>query len=441
MGVEVEHRRTTVMGHDRTKKAVRKPRSLSKRPASTTRSTLRETFLNARVALRELMVWFGVEAFAEMLEEDRTELCGAKHHPRSDRKAYRYGYDEGRVVLGGRQVAVRKPRVRSLRGRELELPCWKVANEKDPLEERVLEQMLVGVSSRQYARSLEPLPEELPTVGVSRSSFSRALVARTGRQVDAFLNRPLEGIDLPVLMIDGTNFGDHVLVTALGIDSTGRKHVLGVVEGSTESEEVGRSLLRNLLDRGLAVERARLFVIDGGKGIRKAIRTTFGAWALVARCRLHKLRNVAEHLPKSKRAWVKAAMRRAWGEQSVGKARGKLEALAAQLEEEHPGAAGSIREGLEETLTLIALGVGGSLLKTLYSTNPIESLLGRLKQVARNVKRWRGGKMAVRWAAAGLREAEKSFRRVKGFRELPGFIAALEAQVPASSSKSNEKAA
>jgi putative transposase len=414
---------------------------LSRRPASTTRTGLRGAFLNARIALRDLMVWFGVEAFAEMLEEDRTELCGQKHRPRADRRAHRYGYDEGRVVLGGRKVAVRKPRVRSLKGGELELPCWRRANEEDPFEERVLEQMLVGVSSRQYARSLEPLPEELPTVSVSRSSFSRALVARTGRQVEAFLSRSLDGIDLPVVLIDGTGLGDHVVVTALGIDATGRKHVLGVVEGSTESEEVGRSLLRNLIDRGLAVERARLFVIDGGKGIRKAIRTTFGSWALVARCQIHKLRNVAGHLPKSKRAWVKAAMRKAWVQDTVEKARGKLKALAEQLEGDHPGAAGSIREGLDETLTLISLGVGGSLRKTLYSTNPIESLLGRLKQVARNVKRWRGGKMAVRWAAAALKEAQKSFRRIKGYRNIPELIAALEAQAPASSGNLKEKAA
>lgn len=381
------------------------------------------------------MVWFGVESFREILEEDRTQLCGAKHRPQPDRTAYRHGHDEGRVVLGGRKVIVRKPRVRSVAGEELELPCWSRAKEEDPLQERVLEQMLVGVSSRQYGRSLEPMPEEVPSVSTSRSSFSRRLVARTSRQVEAFLSRPLGELDLPVILIDGKHFGEHVLVTALGVDSTGRKHMLGVVEGSTESEEVCRSLLRNLIERGLPVERARLFVIDGGKGLRKAIRTVFAGWALVQRCQLHKLRNVADHLPERKRAWVKAAMRKAWTQDSVEGARGKLNALADQLEADHPGAAGSIREGLEETLTLIALGVGGWLHRTLCSTNPIENIQGTLQRVARNVKRWRGGAMALRWAVAALAEAEKNFRRVKGYRDMPQLIAALEAQAPQSSAK------
>jgi len=423
------------MGHHRTKKTAREPRSCSARPASTTRSGLRRAFLDARIALRDVMVWFGLQSFHEMLEEDRTELCGAKSQPQPERTAYRHGHDEGRVVLGGRKVIVRKPRVRSLAGEELELPCWSRAKEEDPLHERVFEQMLVGVSSRQYGRSLEAMPEGTPSGSTSRSSFSRTLVARTTRQVEAFLSRSLGELDLPVILLDGKNFGDHVLVTALGVDSTGRKHVLGVVEGSTESEEVCRSLLKSLIERGLPVERARLFVIDGGKGLRKAIRTVFAGWALVQRCQLHKLRNVAEHLPERKRAWVRAAMRKAWAADSVEEARGKLNALAGQLEGDHPGAGGSIREGLEETLTLIALGVSGWLHRTLSTTNAIENIQGTLQRVSRNVTRWRGGAMALRWVVAALEEAQKNFRRVKGFKDMPQLIAALEAQVPNSSAK------
>ena len=399
------------------------------------RSGLRVAFLDTRIALREVMVRFGLESFREMLEEDRTELCGAKHEQRPERTAYRHGHDEGRVVLGGRKVIVRKPRVRSLGGEELELPCWSRAKEEDPFHERVLEQMIVGVSSRQYGRSLEAMPEEVVSVNTSRSSFSRSLVARTNRQVEAFLSRPLGELDVPVILIDGKHFAEHVLVTAMGVDSTGRKHVLGVVEGSTESEAVCRSLLKSLIERGLSVERARLFVIDGGKGLRKAIRTVFTGWALVQRCQIHKLRNVAAHLPERKRAWVKAAMKKAWAQDSVEQARGKLNALAEQIEGDHPGAGGSIREGLEETLTVIALGVSGWLHRTLCSTNLIENIQGTLQRVARNVKRWRSGTMAVRWAVAALTEAEKNFRRIKGYRDLPQFIAAVEAQVPHASTK------
>jgi len=205
--------------------------------------------------------------------------------------------------------------------------------------------------------------------------------------------------------------------------------VLGVTDGSTESEQVCRGLLRQMVDRGRVLERARLFVIDGGKGLHKAIREVFGQWALIHRCHIHKLRNVAEHLPKNKRAWVRAAMNRAWSQATAAAARRKLRDLAAQLEEQYPSAARSIHEGLDETLTIIALGVGATLSRTLRSTNPIENLQGTLKKVARNVKRWRGGSMALRWGVSGLLEAQKRFRRVKGFREMPQMIAALEATI------------
>jgi putative transposase len=248
---------------------------------------LREVLVNARASLREVVLSSGLQVLAAMLEEDRERLCGPRSRPWEERGAYRHGHDEAPVVLGGRKVRVSKPRVRSVDDQEVELPTWRQMTEEDPLEERAVEQMLVGVSTRGYARSLEALPEEMESVGVSRSSVSRRFVARTAREVEVFLGRELEGIDLPVVMVDGTELGEHVLVTALGIDSTGKKQVLGVREGSTENEQLCLELLRSLVERGLVVERARLFVIDGGKGIRKAIRGVFGSWALVQRCQVH----------------------------------------------------------------------------------------------------------------------------------------------------------
>jgi transposase-like protein len=327
-------------------------------------------------------------------------------------------------------VPVRKPRVRSIDGdEEVELPTWRQFTDEDPLTDRALEQMLVGVTTRKYERSLEPLPEGLESQGTSRSSVSRRFVARTSTQVEAFLARPLKDEDYPVVMIDGTGFGDHLMLVAMGIDSKGEKHVLGVREGTTESEGVCRSLLQDLIERGLEAERARLFVIDGGKGIRKAIRDVFGAWALVQRCQEHKRRNVLDHLPQSKRARVSKALRDAWKSDSEATARRLLRQLAKELEPAHPGAAASVREGLDETLTVLSLGVKGSLARTLVSTNPIENLQGLLKQVVRNVKRWRGGSMALRWAVTGLMEAEKRFRRVKGHREMPQLLTALSSKI------------
>jgi len=258
---------------------------------------------------------------------------------------------------------------------------------------------------------------------------SRRFVARTARAVEAFLSRSLGDVDFPVLQIDGVVLDEHLVLTAQGIDATGRKQVLGVAEGSSESEEVGKSLLQDLIGRGLVVERARLFVIDGGKGVRKAIRSIFGTWALIQRCQVHKMRNVLEHLPERQKAWVRAGIRRAWSAPTVGRAREQLRTLATQLRVDHPGASASLEEGLDETLTVIALGVVGSLHQTLRSTNPIENMQGTIRRVTRNVKRWRDGSMVLRWVVTALMEAEKKFRRVKGYRDMPQLLAALDATV------------
>lgn len=390
-----------------------------------------EVLVRAGAALRELVIATGLSVFEAMLEEDREAFCGpAGIWQGKQRTAYRYGHEQGRVVLGGRKVQLRRPRVRSVGGEELPLPSWVAMRQEDPLHERAYEQMVVGVSTRKYGRSLEQLPEEGSSCSVSRSSVSRRFVARTREQINRRLSESLEGKDFPVLMIDGTVLGDHVMLVAMGIEADGSKRVLGVVEGSSESEQVGRALLRNLMERGLPVERVRLFVIDGGKGIRAAIRKIFGSWALIQRCQIHKLRNVLDHLPESKHAWVRTAIRKAWTAGSAEQARKRLLGLAAQLEEMHPGAAASLREGLEETLTILQLGVSATLTRSLRSTNPIENLNSALKHLARRVKRWQGGTMVLRWAVTGILEAEKRFRRIKGYRDLPALSIALARHAP-----------
>lgn len=417
------------MKKDRTKTRPRKAQSSSQRPASTTRLAVAEGDLSPRRALLDVVLARGFDSVLEMLEEDRERLCGPARRWQEDRQHYRHGHDDGRLVYGGRKVKLRKPRVRSVAGEEIELPHWRSFSDADPLGERALEQVLAGVSSRQYDRSLEAVPEALSPSATSRSSVSRRFVALTKRKVNEFLSRSLAELDIVAVLIDGKPLGDHVLLTALGIDRSGHKHVLGVVEGSTESERVCRGLLRNLIDRGLEVERARLYVIDGAKGLRAAIRKVFGDWALIQRCQIHKLRNALEHLPESKRPWVRSLMRRAWRSKTETSARRKLVDLAKQLEGDHPGAASSLREGLDETLTILRLGVPPMLSVTLRSTNPIENLNGSIQRVARNVKRWRSGAMALRWAATGLIEASKRFRRVRGYRDIAALVDAMERTV------------
>lgn len=384
----------------------------------------------AREDLLGLATRSGLEILARMLEQDRERIVGPNRRWSDTRDAYRYGYDAGTVVMGGRKVRVRKPRVRSAAGDgEVVLPSWEWATGRDPLDQRTMQQMLVGVSTRSYAKSLEPAPPGVDcSVAVSRSSVSRRFVAQTQAKVEGFLSRSLAEIDVRVVMIDGTWLGEHLMLVVLGIDAGGRKHVLGVREGTTENEGVCRSLLSELVDRGLSVERARLFVIDGGKGIRKAIRSVFGLWALVQRCQVHKLRNVLQHLPERQHASVRAAMRGAWSSENEAAARRKLHALARQLETRWPSAAASLREGLDETLTVIALGTTGALYRTLCSTNPIENLQSLFKRVTRRVTRWRNGSMARRWAVTGLLDAATRFRRIRGYTDLRRLVTALDAR-------------
>ena len=409
----------------RARRTGRKEAGLEESTSSEPGGGLVAVLRGARQSLRDLVLEAGLGVFQELLEEDRERLCGRRHERVEERRAYRHGHDEGRLVMGGRQVRVRRPRVRSTEGEELRLETWEVMSKEDPLEERALEQMLCGVSTRQYERSLEPLPEEVESMGTSKSSVSRRFVARTRRQVESFLSRPLGDLDLSVLMFDGVHVGKHLLIIGLGIATDGTKHVLGVVEGATESYRVCRGLMRQMIDRGLVVERRRLVVIDGSKGLHKAITKTFGEWCVIQRCRVHKLRNILDHLPKHLQPWYKTKILKAWQAETPKKAEDQLRALVRELENEHPGAAGSLREGLEETLTVNRLGLTGALLQTLRSTNPIENLNGAIQRVARNVKRWRGGSMVVRWAVTGILEAEPRFRRVRGYRDLDSLESGL----------------
>ena len=417
------------MRKHRTKTTSRKHVFSSRTPGSTPGSELVGALLQARRDLRELFAVSGMKILAEMLEADRELLCGPAGKPQPDRTAYRHGHTLGELIYGGRKVLIPRPRVRGKDNREVPLPSWTAYQNDDPLGEHVLRQMLAGISTRGYASALEPMEEGIPTRGTSKSSVSRQFVERTQAEANKFLHRSLEGLDLPVLLLDGTHFGDELVIVALGIDAGGRKHVLGATHGTTESEEVCVGLLRELIERGLVVERARLFVIDGGRGLRKAIKNVFGAWALVQRCRVHKMRNVVEHLPEEKRPWARAAMRRAWDAGSAAKALAKLRQLAGQLEESYPSAARSVLEGAEETLTVIDLGLTGWLLRTFSSTNAIENLQGAQKRMAKNVKRWRGGKMVLRWVGVALLHAEKSFRRVKSYKEMPAMLRTLDARV------------
>ena len=370
-------------------------------------------------------VALGLQALGKLMEADLVRLVGPKGRHRADRSAYRHGSERRSVTLGARLVEVDRPRARSRAGGELQLPSYEAALDRDLLSEAALARMLAGVSTRQYERTLEPVGE-VPTRGTGRSAVSARFVQATSAKLAQLRSRDLAPLGIVALFIDGIAIADHTLVVALGVDRAGGKHVLGLEEGSTENAVVCRRLLAGLIERGLPADRALLFVIDGGKAIRRAIADAYGALALVGRCRLHKRRNVMDALPEGLRPLIGHKLDAAWAKDDPDEAERSLRRLATSLEEGHPGAAASLREGLEETLTISRLGLSPALVRTFKSTNPIESLGDGIRVIERNVKNWKSGTMALRWTAAAMLERATRFRRINGYRDTWLLVRALD---------------
>jgi transposase-like protein len=398
---------------------------------------------SVRETLLEFVIRSGIGELQRMLERERGSVCGPRYEHQADREAHRHGHARGELVLGGRRVAVQRPRVRTEDGREVTLPSWQEFSQEDPLTARAVEQMVLGVTTRKYQRSLEELPAVVEDRGTSKSAVSRRFVAATQEQLEAFLLRRLDGLDLLVLMIDGIHVAEHVVLVAVGIDVEGTKHVLSAREGATEHSTPCRELLSELRERGLNLERPMLVVIDGGKALAKAVRDVLGRHVAIQRCQVHKRRNVLDHLPEGLRKKVGARISSAYGCGDVDTARRKLRQLERELAKEHPGAAASLREGLDETLTVLEFELPRALERTLRTTNLIENLMGTARRITRNVKRWRGGSMILRWVAAATQEAQRGFRRVRGHAGLQKLVVALRerARRPRKQQKVYEKEA
>jgi len=383
----------------------------------------------AREGLLALSVGVGLGVVHELMELEVDEVVGPKGKHNPDRVAVRHGHDDGAMTLGGRRVAVRRPRMRTA-GDEHELPVdsYEYFAERDPLTRAVMDRMLAGVSTRKFARVGEPIGEQVEQSASStgKTAVSDMFIQRTRTALGDLMSRRLDDVRLAVMMLDGLEIAERTHVVALGISTEGVKIPLGLWEASTENATLARALLADLVDRGLDPDQAILFVIDGGKALRRAIKDVFGEHALVHRCHRHKERNVTDLLPERDRDTVRARMRAAWSLGDVELARQRLELLASELDRTWPDAAGSLREGMADTLTLMRLGITGKLAVTLCSTNPCESMIEIVRYTQRNVKRWRDGDMRKRWTAAGMLAAEQQFRRIIGYRDLAKLVIAIE---------------
>jgi putative transposase len=381
-----------------------------------------------REGLLALAVGTGLQVMAAIMEEDVTAACGPKGRHDPDRMAVRHGHERGSVSLGGRRVPVTRPRMRAADGSgELAVPSYELFSSTEILGRMAMDRMLGGLSTRRYPVGLEPVGTraERSATATSKSAVSRRFVAQTQTALAELLAADLSSLDLVAMMVDGVHFGEHTCVVALGVGIDGTKHPLSLVEGSTENATLVSDLLVGLRERGLDVTHPILVVIDGSKALRRAVLDVFDR-PVIARCQLHKIRNVQDRLPQRLRSTVAAKMRRAYHADSALAAEAELCALATELDRTHPGAAASLREGMAETLTVLRLNLPPTLARTLRSTNAIESMISICRDHARNVKRWRDGTMALRWCAAGMVEADKQFRRVNGHLHLRSLRDTLE---------------
>jgi len=327
-------------------------------------------------------------------------------------------------MLSDRKLHVQRPRLRKKgagAGKEVEVPAYQAMQDQPRLGARMLDILMRGVSTRQYR---DVIPEMADTVGVSKSSVSRQTIEASEQEVEALLNRRFEDVRLLIIYIDGMEFGDHVMIGAVGVDEKGNKHVLAIREGASENATVAKELLEDLVGRGVKPEQKRLFVIDGSKALRSAIHAVFGAQHPVQRCRAHKLRNVLDHLPQEQKGQMKSAMRAAW-KLNTQDGMARMKKLAEWIERDYPAAAASLREGLEECFTINRLDVPPSLHRCLASTNLIESPHSGVRLRTRRVCRWRDSSMVKRWMASAFLATEKNFRKIMGYKDLWALDAIL----------------
>jgi transposase-like protein len=367
----------------------------------------------------------GLLVAVQLLEDEVTQLCGPRYQRLPDRTHTRYGHQRGQITLAGQQLPIQRPRVRYADGSgEAPLNRYALLQRPEALPESACRRLLRGVSCRDYAAVVEQARDGF---GIARSSVSRHFVRATAAEVQRLAERRFEGVRFAAIYIDGVEYAGDTLVVALGITVEGTKHVLGLRQGATENAAVCTSLLEDLAARGVATDQPTLFVLDGAKALAAAVRRVWGGQAVVQRCQVHKLRNVQAHVPKRHWAETKRRLHAAYRETSYSRALATLQAAARWLERLSPDAAASLREGLEETLTVVRLGVAEPLRRTLSTTNPVESALSVTRTATARVKRWQDGDMRQRWCAAGLLRAETKFRRVRGHRHLPSLLKALKA--------------
>lgn len=377
-----------------------------------------------RETLSSFAVEMGLKVAQCLLADEVTQRCGERHERVANRSETRYGQQRGFITIAGQKVAIDKPRVRSTAGRgEVELERYQLLQSPEALPQAALDHLVNGVSTRRYERVVQLARAGF---GVKKSSVSRSFVRATAAEVAKLAERRFDDERFAVIYLDAQPYAGEMMVVALGITVLGEKRLLGLRQGATENATVVTSLLEELRERGVRTDVPTLFVLDGAKALQAAVMRVWGKLAVIQRCQVHKLRNVKAHLPEKHHEELNTRLQAAYQEKHATQARTLLLTTVKWLRTISPAAAASLTEGLDETLTVVRLGVPELLRKTLATTNPIESAFSVAESVTRRVKRWRDGNMRERWCVAGLLDAERRFNRIKGYKHMPQLITALE---------------
>ena len=428
------YRKSCRQGKPRRGRGRRRPRRIEREAVAQAREVQLpldvETLVEmTRDALSSFAVEMGLKVAQCLLEDEVTQRCGARHERLPERQETRFGHQRGFITIAAQKVPVDKPRVRYTNGRgEAELERYRLLQSPEAMPQAALEHLVNGVSTRRYERVVHLAREGF---GVKRSSVSRSFVRASAEEVERLAERRFDDQHFAVILIDAQPYAGEMMVAALGITTCGEKHLLGLRQGATENTLVVTSLLEELRDRGVRTDTPTLFVLDGSKALHTAVIRVWGKFAVIQRCQVHKRRNVEGHLAKKHHDELRERLNAAYHEKSATQALTLLRATVKWLRTISPAAAASLEEGLDETLTVVRLGVPELLRKTLSTTNPIESAFSVAESVTRRVKRWRDGDMRQRWCVAGLLDAESRFNRIQGYRHLPQLVAALQRIVDA----------
>ena len=389
-----------------------------------------ETLGWLRKGVGELIRQAGLQMMGLMMEEEVRGLVGERSQPQPERTANRWGTEKGYCVVMGQKVPIERPRVRNMEDREVRLGTYEMFHRGEPLTETVWEKLMLGLSTRKYGQAVREFAD---AYGLEKSAISEHFVEASRTKLKEMLERKLDKLKLCALLIDATPFAGQQMVAVLGISQDGRKTILGIRQGATENATVVGELLGDLANRGLDFSEPRLYLLDGGKALSSAVKKYTGESAAIQRCQVHKRRNVLDHLTDEQKPLVAKKLNAAYGMEDHAAAKLALTQLHRELMDLNPSAARSLEEGLEETLTVHRLHIPFQLRKSLASTNIIESAFSIVERVCSNVKRWHGGDQRERWVGSGLLVAEKQFRRIQGYKQIPILLRELEALRPSKS--------